>query len=112
MSFALRLRAIARRMLFALRRTGAWEALVTAKPLTRLSADGARGKRRQLSGAIGLEEGLAEESEGFEPRQNLSQLRFGFHAAQDQMRVVLRGRKRACNFDARVAGLNDLLRKR
>jgi hypothetical protein len=42
----------------------------------------------------------------------LSQLRFGFHSTEDQMRVVLIGRQRACDFDARVAGLNDLLRIR
>jgi len=65
-----------------------------------------------LTGAIGLAEGLAEESERFEPRHCLSQLRFGFYAAQDQMRMVGGRRKRACDFDARVAGLNDLLWKR
>src|SRR5262245_8119521 len=49
---------------------------LTAKPTTLISADGARGKRGQLTGAIGFAEGLAEESERSKPRHCRWQLRF------------------------------------
>ena len=96
---------------FVARRTVACQALVPAQHSTLVTANGPRGKRRKLTGAIGFEEGLAENSERFEPRQNLSQLCFGFHAAQDQMGMVGGSRKSARHFEARMAGLNGLLRK-
>src|SRR5262249_2711500 len=61
------------------------QARVPAQRTTPVAAKGPRGKRRKLTGTIRLEEGLAGESESFKPRQNLPQLRFGFHAAQNQM---------------------------
>jgi hypothetical protein len=70
----------------------AGQALVAAQPATLIAAHWSCGKRRKLAGATGLEKGLAEESERFEPRQNLSQLRLGFYAAEDQMRMVVKGR--------------------
>ncbi len=84
-------------------------ALVPAQTAALITAQETRCERRKLTGTIGFEEGLAEKSEGLKPRQNLSQLLFGFGAAQDQMRMVGSGRERARNFEARMAGLNGLL---
>ena len=112
MSFAARRRVLRRRIQLVARRTIARQALIAAQRATLIATDWPRGKCRKLAGKIGLIEGPAEESERFKPRQNVSQLHFGDHAAENQMRVVLQGRKRARQFQARMAGLNGLLRKR
>jgi|GEM_PF-7034463 len=84
---------------------------IPAQPAALVATDGGGCQCSELTGAIGFEEGLGEKAQRFEPRENLAQFWLGFYATEDQVRMIVTGWKRACDFDARVAGLNCLLRK-
>ena len=76
------------------------------------TTDRCGGDGRELTVQIGLEERPADDSEAFQPPQNLPEPLLRFDPAQDKMWMLVRGRKKiACDLDARMASLNGLLRE-
>ena len=89
------------------------QALVPAEMAAQIAADGCGCDGRQLVVQVGIRERLAGDSEAFQTTQDGPETCLGLDAAEDEMRMLVTWRdERTCNFDARVANLNRLLRMR
>ena len=79
-----------------------------AGTLNRFGSEG-----RELVAQVGLVKWLARYSKNLQPRQYMTERLLIGDADQDQVRMCRSGRqKSACDFDARISGLNGLLRRR
>ena len=75
--------------------------------------NGGGGNGRKLTAEIALAERSNSQTKRFQTLQNAPKLGFRFDAAEDEMRMLVTNRQEvACHFNARMAGLNGLLRGR
>jgi hypothetical protein len=91
---------------------GSAQAGIPAKETATVTGDRLRGNGRQLIAKIGLIERPADDCERMQTRERGMQRELGRNADQHQVRMSRSGRQqRACNFNARMSGLNGLLRR-
>ena len=69
-------------------------------------------QRGQLAGEIRIEKRPMANAQTFQSAENSPESSLGLDATEDEMRMlVASGNERACHFNARMAGLNGLLRR-
>ena len=79
--------------------------------LALLHCQGFGSQRSKLTTKVGLIERLVLNSQRLEARSNMLKLKFRSNTQNDQVRMHdVRGKK-ACDFNARMTSLNDLLRQ-
>jgi hypothetical protein len=98
---------------FCLRETGLAQAVIAFEDLAALAADRLRAKGGEFVAPVRLVEGTARNPASAQSVQAPEKLAFAWDGADDQvgMRQVS-GKKRLCNLDGCVAGLDDLLGNR
>ena len=87
------------------------QALIPAEVAAQFASDRHGGDGRQLVFQVGIAERFDGDAEALQSAQHDPETAFGLDPAEDEMRMLVTGGDEiACNFYARVASLNCLLR--